>query len=247
MPATRSRSLWLGLSAMLLALGLLAPLIILGSHHLTLTGMTEESSGYRYFYSLRNLYGHGEHPWLPQGQLPGLSHMLIQVGLTLAGLPPTSLFPRIDFFTYIAAALPHLFAVAAFVWMAAAMPTLGSAAAAGLLVLTLLTTRSLSGYALVLPDYLAWVEPVAFVTGGWLLRLASSDGQQKRISDVHLGLFAGLCLSIKPTYVVFVVPIVVWMALTVRPVWRMLVALTSSAVIAVATWIVVLYVYYMGD
>ena len=250
MPTPRARrSWWTAVSAILLAGGLLSPLIILGAHRFTLTGMAEESTGYRYFYSLRNLYGQGEHPWLPQGQFPGLTHVLLQVGLTLAGFSPTQLFPRIDLFAYSAAALPHLFAVAAFIWMAraGAMPGISSAAVSGLVVLTFLSIGSPPGYTLVLPDYLSWAEPVALITAGWLLRLDAERDRPKWRSDVRLGVFAGLCLSIKPTYVVFVVPIAVWTVLTIRPIWRALVTLLSAAVIAVATWITVLYLYNLGD
>src|SRR5437899_12691834 len=104
MPLRERRTILTVFSGTLMAGSLLALLAILATHHLTLTGMTEESTGYRYFYTLRMLYGRGERPWLPQGQLPGLTHLLIQAGLTLSGFSPTSLFPRIDLFAYLAAA-----------------------------------------------------------------------------------------------------------------------------------------------
>jgi hypothetical protein len=97
---------WLIAVGICLTLSLLLLLSI--SKGATLTGMAEESTGYRYFYTLRILYGDNERPWLPQGQLVGLAHMLIQVILTTLGYPPTELFPRIDLFAYSAAILPHI-------------------------------------------------------------------------------------------------------------------------------------------
>src|SRR5215471_3872837 len=185
-------------AATLMAAALLAPLVILGRHGLTLTGITEESTGYRYFYTLRMLYGHGERPWLPQGQLPGLSHIAIQVGLTLAGLSPTSLFPRIDLFAYSAAALPHVLALGAFVWMGAVLPPESYLSVAGIAALTFLGGRATlsesSNYPLVQPDYMTWVEPISLITAGWLLRMYDPADGDRWKRDVPIGVFAGLCL-----------------------------------------------------
>src|SRR5262245_16296961 len=239
------------IAATLMAAGLLAPLIILRVHHLTLTGMTEESTGYRYFYTLRMLYGHGERPWLPQGQLPGLSHLVIQLALTRAGFSPTSLFPRIDLFAYTAAALPHVLAVVAFLWLADALPGRSELTVSGLAVLIFLAGGSAwyrsTTTTLVEPDYMSWAEPIALITVGWLLRLQREIDRKRWNNDVFIGVFGGLCLAIKPTYAVFVLPIAISAAWLTRPVWRGLVNAVSSATIAAATWIVVTWAYYLTD
>jgi hypothetical protein len=243
MPLRTRRSILTVLSCALMVASLLALLAVMAAHHLTITGMTEESTGYRYFYSLRILYGSGERPWLPQGQLPGLSHLLIQMGLTLFGYSPTSLLPRIDVFAYFAAALPHVLAGAAFIWMAAALPAESILVVSGVATLTFLT----AGYAMLQPDYLTWSEPVALITAGWLLRLQDDTQRERWGNDVLIGVFAGLCLAVKPTYVVFVLPIAIGAAFTTTPIWRACLQAGSSAIVGAATWIVVTWAYYLTD
>lgn len=246
------------MAAIFMAAALLSPLLILAAHGLTLTGMTEESTGYRYFYTLRMLYGQGERPWVLQGQLPGVTHIGIQLGLTLAGFSPTSLFPRIDLFDYTAAALPHLLAIPAFIWMAGALRSrTAAAAAAGVVVVASVPMGGgwgpdawrgpMMDAKLVLPDYYTWVEPIALVAAGWFLRLHGNARQAAWPSDIRLGLFAGICLAVKLTYVVFALPLAVCLVLGVRPFWRSLLVLSSTAIIAVATWITITWVYYLGS
>lgn len=238
-------SAWTFGFGLLLTAALLSPLIALAVSGLTLTGMAEESSGYRYFYSLRLLYGDHERPWLPQGQLPGLAHLGIQVALTSAGYPPANLFPRMDLFSYAAAALPHLLVLPAFVWMARALPSPAAVAAAAGLVATAFLT-GFSGYDLVLPDYPSWAEPVTLVAAGWLLRLGDTS-RRGWDDDIRIGVFGGLCLAIKPTYAVFVIPIGLYVLATRRPFQRAAANAVSSAIIALATWLTVTWAYYLGD
>ncbi|MGE3272822.1 MAG: hypothetical protein AB7P40_29060, partial [Chloroflexota bacterium] len=77
------------LPPVLMTAALLTPLLVLTLHGLSTVGFTEESTGYRYFYSLRYLYTPDERPWIPQGQTMTLVHMLLQLLLTALGFPIT--------------------------------------------------------------------------------------------------------------------------------------------------------------
>src|SRR5260370_39569546 len=100
-------------SILLFAGLLLWPLAWIVLHGATLTGVNEESVGYRYFYSLRQLYDPPAFLFLPQGQLTNLIQKAIQIALTLLGFPPTQLRPRIDYFCYASVAAFHLMNIAA--------------------------------------------------------------------------------------------------------------------------------------
>src|SRR3990167_8631772 len=65
------------LSASCFFISLAITLFVLNANGISQIGFNEESIGYRYFHSLRLLYGEHEFPWLPQGQLIGLIHMLV--------------------------------------------------------------------------------------------------------------------------------------------------------------------------
>src|SRR5687768_2303632 len=102
-------------TAALFATALLLPLLALMGQGWTLVGRYEESVGYRYFYSLRILYG-GEYVFLPQGQLCDVFYQGLHMLLTMFGLAPTTLLPRADWFAYLAVILGHAVTAAAFAW-----------------------------------------------------------------------------------------------------------------------------------
>src|ERR671911_434983 len=98
--------LWTALSVLIAGGGWLYPLVSFGLQGLSLSGMHDEATGFLYFYSLRRLYGVDELPWLHSGQVPSLLHLVLHLGLTAAGYPPTQLHPRLDIWTYLAPAVP---------------------------------------------------------------------------------------------------------------------------------------------
>lgn len=193
------------------------PLWLLLSQGFTITGFAEESTGYRYFYSLRLLYGDHERPLLPQGHLVGLIHMGIQVLLTVLGYPPTQLFPRVDIWAYTAALLPFAATAAAYVWAVRPLPGPGRLGVALLLLVDIYQIRTSTFWHLLQPDYYTWVHAVAMLTIGLLLRLAERAAPVRLRDAVVAGLFAGACLSVKVTWVTF--PLAVTVLLLARTVW----------------------------
>jgi hypothetical protein len=229
---------------------MLGPVATLIAGGLTATGMAEESIGYRYFYTLRMLYGAHERPWLPQGQLVGLTHLAIQASLTAAGLPPTQLFPRIDYWAYAASILPILLTVISFVWAARQIrDPLGQSLVALLLVAVIFDPGTTRGYHLVQGDYYIWVHPLALVAIGAFLQVASSGTRLTPLSGVAVGAFAAAAVTIKPTHLIFAVPIAL-MLLTHSMQQRqwtgaslgMLAALLTTVILAFA----IVLLYFLG-
>src|SRR6266508_5743770 len=60
---------------LVVSIGLLFPMALLAKEGLTSTGIREETTGYRYFHTLRILYGQHERPYQTQGYASGLVDM----------------------------------------------------------------------------------------------------------------------------------------------------------------------------
>lgn len=194
-------SVWI--PALLFAVVVIAPIFWVALNGWTLTGTNEESVGIRYFNSLRALYDPPTYLFVPQGQTIDLLNKLIQLLLTAIGLPPTQLFPRIDYFSYISVAAMQAFNVACFVWMALAIPRLTGQLVAGIIWLGFIVSKDFSFiYGLFQPDYFV-VEPgIALLAAGAILRTA----QGVPLSPRRLASFSAMiafALATKFTLVLF--------------------------------------------
>lgn len=216
------------------------PLALLLYDGSSLVGLTEESVGYRYYHSLRILAS-DERPWLPQGQLLGLAHMALHAALTAAGHPPAELFPRLDLWAYTAAALPILPTIAAFWWATRPIraPVGLLLAGAGVLYVTL-DPYNFAGQAFVAPDYYAWSVPAALVMAGWLLRLHRGGS----LSWPLLSLYTGCLLAMKPTFLLFALP--VYLLALLRD-WRMLPRLIGAGICGLLVGLLLIAAYYRFD
>jgi hypothetical protein len=195
------------------------------------------------------LYGNHERPWLPQGQFIGLVHIVIQLALTAFGFPPEQLHPRIDLFAYIAAALPHVLTIPAFVWAVQPIKSnIGRSATCLTLMLTVFQSRSGLGTFLAHPDYISWAVPVSLITLGWSLRLIQQEQKPSlSLKLTQIGLFSGTCLAIKPSYIVFPLLIGIIIALKENSTYRMLIFALGSLTISTVTLFLLTFTYYMGD
>lgn len=225
------------------------PTIFFALNGVSLTGVFEESVGYRYFYSLRILYG-DERPWLPQGQMPGLLHLAIQLALSALGYPRTELFPRIDIFTYAAALVPHMMSAAAFLW--ATTPLRSASArlllAAGVLAATFYPRGFYEWVAL--PDYQIWVIPISLISIGALFRLLNKpEGTPlwRTKSALWLGVFAGLCVATKPTFIVFPIAIGCTMLWRDRRHVDWVLFGGLATLFGAVIWFDITAIYYLGD
>ena len=191
------------------AVALLLPLGWVVAHGWTLTGLYEESLGYRYFYSLRVVYGR-EYAFLPQGHLIDIGYQWLQRLLTVAGRPPGELFPRIDIFAYVAVATAHLVAVACFVWVVRSVSTASGRMFAALFWLAPYYAMGPSGvYVLLQPDYHSWILSIGLLTAGIFSRWADLMDRWSIRHSIGLGVFLGIAATIKATILVFPAAVVV--------------------------------------
>ncbi|MGE3909355.1 MAG: hypothetical protein AB7K36_08390 [Chloroflexota bacterium] len=217
------------------------PLALLLYDGSSIVGLTEESTGYRYYHSLRILSTPDERPWLPQGQLLGLAHMGLHVLLSAVGHPPTELFPRIEWWAYIAATFPILPTVVAFWWAIRPMRSpVGLLLAAVGLLLVALDPHNFAGQAFIVPDYYAWALPAALVTAGWLVRIHSGH----RLSWPALALYTGALLAMKSTFVLFAFPI--YLLVLLRS-WRTIPCLAAAGVGGIVVGLLLIATYYRFD
>lgn len=230
--------------------GLCFPLAVAITNGLQLAGATEESTGYRYFYTLRMMYGINERPWLPQGQAVGVVHMGIQLLLTFVGLPPTQLMPRIEYFLYLATTLSHLITTVTFAWAVKPLQTITGKLMAALIFVGIFYERRLvdffKGY-LISPDYLTWTGAIAMVTAAWAIRIVRNGVQLNARQIVLLGLFAGVCLAVKVT--LFIFPMTVGLILLGQNGYsrRAFAAVGLSGLLSCIVFVGVLYAYYLGN
>jgi len=166
------------------------------------TPQFEESVGYRYFYSLRNVSG-GEFPWLPQGQFPNLTHRAIQRVLNALGFAPTDLGARIDLFSLLAILLPLTLSaiLATSIFRSRRSdPGLVLVVFAALLLPFLPPTPNAWT---VMPDYHVWLLPLALASV--LLTVNASTWPQARTAAA-VGALSALAVCTKVSFLVFAVP-----------------------------------------
>jgi hypothetical protein len=177
---------------------LLFPVAMLALQSSTLTGMSEESVGYRYFYTLRSLY-EGTYLFLPQGELVNLIFKGIHLALTAIGHPTTELFPRIDYFTYAAIAALHVVTIACFWWGTRPITRVSSKiATAAFWALLYYIPETSAVYAIIQPDYIVAFPAFSLLTLGVILRIQGRFDWSPRVV-VGFALFVGAALSVKLT------------------------------------------------
>lgn len=195
---------WARLISVLIFAGtLLWPLAWIIVHGTTLVGVNEESTGYRYFYSLRALYDPPTFMFLPQGQLTNLIQKAIQLALTLFGLPPTQLRPRIDYFCYASVAAFHLMNVAAFAWLVSQLRTVTACVLSALFWALPFYLPGHSGpYTLIQPDYIA-VDGLFAILAAAAVLDCSRGGPISLAAAARLGVLLGLAAATKITFILF--------------------------------------------
>lgn len=215
----------------------------------TLSTHFEESVGFRYFHSLRVLYGH-EHPWLPQGQLPGILHIVIQKTLTFFGHPIDEFFPRIDLFSTWSVVLPLVMASVIYYWATKPIKSLFLQAIFSIIFIAFFYSPRYQDGWMLLPDYHIWIISLSLIAVGWCLRVLPNnplfyDFSTK--SAVLFGVYAGACLSVKVTLVTYPIAIGL-MFLSLNRSYRTIFRLGLISIpISFLVWSTVLLIYYQGE
>lgn len=226
----------------------LGPLIRLTAEGVSLVNVAAESVGYRYFNSLRILYGIDDRPWTPQGHVLGLLHLGLQTLLTAFGLAPTQLQPRLDWYLIIGTALPHLLLIPAFVWAVRPMgsPLAPLLLAAGYVLMAWERTAG-GGWHLAGPDYYPWSGLAALVLIGWMVRRAQSPARPALKDAVLAGVFGGLCLAGKPTWITFVIPLAALLVLRAGSIWQACLLACITTIVTLGSAVLVVLAYYLGN
>ena len=202
----------------------------------------EETVGYRYFYSLRIAYG-DEYPWLPQGQLLNIVFVIVQWVLTFVGYPVDQLFPRIHAFIILGALVPLILSACAYYVLCKYLNSLLLRVIVGVVfALTIYNSRSL--FFEVVPEYIAWVLPIAITSLIYLVRLSATKyvSPTPYRSLILFGMFCGVCASVKISLLAF--PLAVSGVYAIRcgrkPLALLLNALLVGTVTLITTYIILL-------
>jgi hypothetical protein len=186
------------LGAVVYGVLILFPIAMISLNHSSLTGMYEESVGYRYFYNLRTLY-ETTYLFLPQGDLVNLIFKGVHLLLSLAGYPATQLFPRIDLFSYLGVAFLQCLNLLCFCWATVPITSPFSRLSIALFWggLNYVPTTS-AIYTIMQPDYYVLFAAFSLLAMGSVLRTqAPVDWTPRRIA--FFACFIGLALSVKFT------------------------------------------------
>lgn len=213
---------------------------------ITVSTHFEESVGYRYFHSLRIAFSR-EQPWLPQGQISGIFHILLQYALTLFGHENNELFPRIDLFILFSTIVPFIISGILCFFIVKKLSDVSSKLLfATFFLLYFFSTRFQDGWDL-LPDYHVWIVVCSLVSCCWILYIM--DPKYKGLTYKNtalLGLFAGSCVGLKCTLVTL--PLAIFMIAFIQQkniktcLW-----LLYAGMISIFTWLSVIAIYYKFD
>lgn len=235
-----------------IAAGLFSAFVLLPSAYhwftgISLTASMEESFGYRYVSSLRVLHS-DENPFLPQGHLPSLLHLPIQPFLDWLGHPINEIHPRIDWFGVIAILMPIVLGGITMALLLHRIPTLAFRFLVALAALAVVYAPPMNFTWLTRPDYHLWALAIAFGSTWQWLRLADTQAQAAPSwrEAILLSISIGAGVSVKLTYALFWLPLVVLYLYRCQSPALMIRFLGSTIMGAALVWISFLFLYY-GD
>ncbi|WP_454645540.1 hypothetical protein [Bradyrhizobium liaoningense] len=214
---------------------LLFPITMLALDHSTLTGLYEESIGYRYFYNLRTLY-ETSYLFLPQGELVNLIFKGIHLVLSVGGYPAGQLFPRIDLFSYLSVAFLQCLNLLCFWWAAATLALPSSRLLAALFLGGLNYVPGTSAiYTIIQPDYHVLMVAFSLLAMGSILRTQELfDWTPRKIAV--FALFVGAALSVKMTLSILPAIVLLHTAIMSRRIHIGFASAGLAALIGVAIW-----------
>jgi len=222
------------------------PIILIMMNRYTLSGLYEESLGYRYFYTLRQVYEPSTYLFLPQGQFTDIFHQQIQRILSFIGYPPTQLFPRIDLFSYISVFFFHLFNAICFTWAVTPLRNFYKIIAILFWSFAFFAPRFNGFVVLLQPDYILITLGLTLIAAGCYVRLTNSKFHWNSTKTLFLGVFFGVALATKITLVILPITVCLSWILAASSFRRSLPHFLSSIVIGGLVWFILLYVYYQN-
>lgn len=214
-----------------------------------LSGNYEESLGYRYFYSLRQIADNDKYVFLPQGQLIDLFHQVLQLILNLLGPPIENVAERIEVFGYITVLFAHLLTGIAVAWACSYIKTFEKKLTVVLLCILPYFFPSIHGYCnLLAPDYMIWVPAIAFASFALLTRSIRVEAKPWSLTDfLTVSGLVAISISIKISLIVFPMAIGgVLLMLRSNPLRSLALGALSLAA-GILGWLIILTINFHGD
>lgn len=200
-------SLWLARGpGLVLWVLLTSPMLMLWYADASWTGQYEESLGYRFFYSLRQVFDSDPYVFLPQGHLVDLANQGLQILLNQH--PPTQAPDAavLDRFARYTVTIAHIGAVFAFVFAVRPLP-LSFRWGAVLIAATPYFIRSIYGFNVITqPDYQPWLITGLLLIAGLTIRRLRALPTKPAMTWAEvtsLGAATSVCFSIKSTLLIY--------------------------------------------
>jgi hypothetical protein len=234
-------------AAFVFFIALSLPLFRLVCHGVTLTGQYEESLGYRYFYSLRQLYDKDSYVFLPQGHLMDLADRGLQAILSAVGFSPTTLNPRIDLFAVLALEFAYGLTSIGFYWVARVCRNWYEIIIVGLLTFLPYLDKRIWGFnVLFQPDYPNWILAYMLVSAAAAVRATRFDAERGwgREDYLVVSTLTAAALAIKATLVIYPVALALILISLRRGYVKSVAIAILSGITGICCWALILLAYY---
>ena len=234
--------------------GLLSMLLLGGSVGLAwflgvrLSGQYEESLGYRYFYSLRQIADADTYVFLPQGHLIDTFHQALNLLLNLVGPPMTDVATRIEVFGYGSVLTAHLLVSIAVAWLASYQTGVARKLLVTLLAVLPYFIPAIYGFSnLLVPDYLVWIPVVTTVTAALVTRaFHSPNGPWTGIDTASVAGLTAIALGVKVSLLVFPAALGGILLIMRERLLRSALLGTLSLLLGITGWLLILVVNFHG-
>jgi len=225
---------------------LFAPFLEALFSKVTFETIVEESLGYRYFYSLRIIFG-GEAPWIPQGHLVGLLHHILNLLLNIFGLSQSDLELRPFLFIWIVAGVGLMACGVALFHALSSFRSISGRALYTAIALAFFTTQSLWYFWYMLPDYQVWIAVVSIASLAWANKILEIPPTEATLKEAFcIGIFGGIALGIKVSCAIYPLTLaLLWLGNAKGRV--AVIGLAMMPLLGLTVFFLVLLFYYAGN
>ncbi|MDF1757023.1 MAG: hypothetical protein P1U74_01810 [Legionellaceae bacterium] len=221
------------------------PLFFVVYNGYVLTGLYEESVGYRYFYPLRQLYDSSTYLFLPQGQFLDILNQQIHRILSFFGYSSTQLYPRINYFSYISVFSLHLINSCCFLWAIRPLNSLPLIILSVVYWLFVFFSPNFNGFVVLLqPDYLLMSLALTLIAAGCYLRWPTSNFKWQLSHTLFLGIYFGVALAVKMTFVILPLTICLGWMINEKSFSRSVLYASMSILLGASIYFIILLIHY---
>jgi hypothetical protein len=211
-----------------------------------LVAFFEEPLGYRYFYSLRIIFGK-EAPFIPQGHVPGLLHHIANVALLRSGFPASNIHGRPEVFLLLAV-ITGLTALGIALYHALGIfQTTSARALFAAVTLAIFTSHDASALWYLSPDYHIWIAVLALAILPWASRLALAAPDRPVRDAIGLGILAGVAAGIKISCVVYPATLGLLWFIRTTGIRERFIGVALAIPLACSVLAALVWTYYLGQ